>query len=90
MIQVGIAQFLDFCLRVSEANGNALPMLVAHNSRFDNSMLLMSCWQAGIRVPGTWLHLCSLNLAKGVPQVEELGLESKRLGVLAKYFGCVA
>jgi hypothetical protein len=89
MVQVGLAQFLEFCLRVSEANGNALPMLVAHNSSFDNPMLLMSCWQSGIQVPSTWLHLCSWKLAKGVPQLQELGLENNKLGVLSTHFGCV-
>lgn len=91
-VQVGLAEFLDFCQNASEANGGALPLLVAHNNRFDHSMLFNNCWQAGIRVPSTWLSLCSYQFALGMKKrLPHSELPSScTLGTLAKHFGYAA
>ena len=86
-----MAEFLSFCQDVSEANGNARPLLVAHNSMFDNSMLLRNCWQAGIQVPGSWRSLCTLKVAKGLAQDSpRFTIENNQLSTVAKYFGYAA
>ena len=88
--QVALAEFLDFCLRASEANAGAMPMLVAHNSSYDNGMLLSGCWQAGIQVPRCWMSLCSCALSKGVAEARpDLGIVDHKLGPLAAQFGYV-
>jgi hypothetical protein len=88
--QVGLAQFLDFCLSVSEANGNALPVLVGHNVRFDCSVLLTGLWQSGLCLPPSWGTLCTYGVAKQMLQTfpEIMEMENLKLGTLAKAFGC--
>jgi DNA polymerase III epsilon subunit-like protein len=89
-VQVGVAKFLDFCLRVSEANGGAVPMLVAHNSAFDLYMLHTLCWQSGLHVPHAWRSLCTYKIARHmsaqVPSCASMTAFS--LGELAQRFGC--
>lgn len=66
-------------------------MLVAHNSNFDNGMLLGDCWQSGLHVPPEWRSLCTYRMAKRVAQVacpELTALPNMSLGTLARHFGC--
>lgn len=89
-VQVGMASFLNFRLDVSAANQYALPMLVAHNAKFDNNMLLRNCWQAGLHVPGSWRSLCTLKVAKALARTEtNFQLPDKKLSTLARHFGYV-
>lgn len=90
-LQVGLARFLEFCLDTSEAHGGAVPVLVAHNSNFDNGMLLGDCWQSGLHVPPQWRSLCTYRMAKRIAQVacpELTSLPNMSLGTLARHFGC--
>ena len=45
---------MEYVLDVSERNGNALPILVAHNATFDVKVLLLACWRVGMDVPSCW------------------------------------
>eukprot|EP00892_Ulva_mutabilis_P000268 jgi/Ulvmu1/10241/UM060_0042.1 len=88
--QVGLARFLAFCLDESEAAGGAVPLLVAHNSNFDNGMLLGDAWQAGLHVPPAWRSLCTYRMAKRAAATccpELAALPGLSLGHLAKHFG---
>lgn len=89
-LQIGLAQFLEFCLKASEANGGAVPVLVAHNSNFDNGMLLGDCWQSGLHVPPQWRSLCTFRMAKRLAQAcpQLAALPTLSLGPLARHFGC--
>ena len=91
---MGLARFLSFCQDVSEANGNAHPVLVAHNASFDNHMLLNNCWQAGIDVPAQWGSLCTFQTARALADVLPAETQAEympncKLGTLARKFGCV-
>ena len=88
---MGLARFLEFCLDESDANGGAVPVLVAHNSNFDNGMLLGDCWQSGLHVPPQWRSLCTFRMAKRAEKSccpELASLRGLNLGSLAKHFGC--
>lgn len=89
---MGMAQLLRFCLDVSQRNGGAVPVLVAHNARFDNNMLLSACWQAGMDVPDTWRTLCThqavQQMKRDVAPPLLLDLPNTKLGSLAVAFGC--
>ena len=93
-VQVAFARFIRFCYDESVAAGGAVPLLVAHNARFDNGILLNNCWQSGIEVPRQWRTLCSYTAVKrmqsqvGPPLLQGLG--NLKLGTLAKAFGCAA
>lgn len=88
-MQVGVAQFLEFCLDASEAHGGAVPVLVAHNMTYDNGMLLAGCWQSGLNVPPEWRSLCTWRMAKSMGKsFTELSDLKKTLGALAMHFGC--
>lgn len=93
-MQVAFARFLRFCHDQSVAAGGAVPLLVAHNARFDYGILLNNCWQSGIEVPRQWRNLCSYTTVKRMKRVhsppELEGLHNLKLGTLAKAFGCAA
>jgi DNA polymerase III epsilon subunit-like protein len=88
---VAAIDFLHFCLKASESNGGALPVLVAHNAGFDNRMLLSMCWQAGVDVPSEWRALCTYVVADQLKKQRSpafLQVPNLKLGTLATAFGC--
>ena len=91
-LQVGLAQFLEFCLETSEAHGGAVPVLVGHNCYFDCNMLIGNCWQCGLTVPPQWRALCTYELALQMkPRPQQLyQVYPTTLENLARHFGCGA
>ena len=70
LLQVGLAKFLEYVLDESERNGNALPLLVAHNAPFDVEIVLCACCRVGLDVPSCWHVGDTFALARSIASEE--------------------